>query len=152
MKATKAIILTHLLFISLCLADISYAGPYTNDLSKCIVESTTTNDRTAMVKWMFSAISLHPAVKPIASISEEKLKEANKQTAELFMKLLTESCIEQAQKAIKYEGQIAIQSSFRILGQVASQEMFSNPEVAAGISGLEKYFDKEKLESSLGIK
>lgn len=152
MKTLTAIFLIHILFFSLLQSNISYAGPYTDDLSKCIVESTTTSDRTAMVKWMFSAISFHPAVKPISSVSQQELEEANRQVAELFMSLLTESCKQQARKAIKYEGEIAIQTSFHILGQVASQEMFANPDVAAGVSGLEKYIDTDKLESSLGIK
>jgi hypothetical protein len=68
------------------------------------------------------------------------------------MKLLTKSCKKQAQRAIKYEGQIAFQSSFRILGQVAMKDIFSNPDVDAAGSVFHKYIAEEKLNSSLGIK
>ena len=130
----------------------AHAGPYTDDLTRCIVESTTANDRIEFVKWMFFAISMHPVAKNYSSVSEEKIADANKKIAKLMMKLLTESCKEKAEKAIKYEGQIALQTSFRTLGQVAAQDLFTNPDVAAVISGLEKYLDGEKLKSSLGIK
>lgn len=152
MKIVKGIFFAHIFVIVLFQTIPVHAGPYTDELSKCIVASTTTNDRVAIVKWMFSAASLHPAVKSITSVSEEQLEEANKKTAELLMRLLTESCIQQAKKAIKYEGQVAIQSSFQILGQVAGRELFSSPDVAAGMAGFEKHFNGEKLESLLGIK
>ena len=30
------------------------AGPYSDDLTKCLVRSTTNADRNALVKWMFA--------------------------------------------------------------------------------------------------
>jgi hypothetical protein len=65
---------------------------------------------------------------------------------------MTESCEEKARKAVKYEGQIAVQTSFQVLGQVAAQELFSDPDVAALMSGLDKYIDTEKLNAALGVK
>jgi len=127
------------------------AGPYTDDLTKCIVESTTMTERIEFVKWMFFAISMHPVAKEYSSVTEEQIAEANKQTAGLFMKLITESCREKAAKAIKYEGQAAFQTSFQTLGQVAAKDLFSDPEVAKVMSGLEKYIDGDKLKSSLDI-
>ena len=72
--------------------------------------------------------------------------------ADLFMNLRTNSCEQQSQKAIKYEGQIALESSFGILGEVAMGDIFTNPDVDAAASGMEKYIDSEKLNSSLGFK
>jgi hypothetical protein len=129
----------------------AYGGPYTDDLSKCIVESTTPGDRADFVKWMFAAASLHPAVKSIAAVSQEQLDAANRQTANLLMKLLTDSCRQVAVKAVKYEGKAAFENSFKVLGQVAAQELFASPEVAAGLTDLTKYIDGEKLKSALNI-
>ena len=130
----------------------SFAGIYTDDLSKCLVESTTKKDRVALVKWMFSAASLHPAVKSISSVTAEDLDNANKITANLFMKLLTDSCVKETKKALKFEGQTTIETSFRVLGQVAGRELFSSPEVAGAMAGLEKHIDQEKLQSLLKVK
>jgi hypothetical protein len=123
------------------------AGPYADDLAKCLVASTTQEDRLTLVKWMFAAASLHPAVKSFTSVTEKQLDEGNKSTAELFMKLLTDSCKSEAERALQYEGPQTFQTSFQVLGQVAGKELFSSPEVAVAMAGLEKYVDKEKLEA-----
>jgi hypothetical protein len=127
------------------------AGMYTDDLSRCLVDSTTSADKLTLVKWMFAAMARHPAVKALASVSDAQMDAANKQTAELFVKLVTNTCKVQTQKAVKYEGQAALQASFQVFGQVAAAELFSNPDVAAGMSGLTKYFDNKKLSETLGI-
>lgn len=128
------------------------AGPYSDELSKCIIESTTVSDRAAFVNWIFSAASLHPAVKSIAAVSKEQMDAANRQTGEMVMKILTESCPKQAEKAIRYEGASALETSFEVLGQVAGQELFSSPEVAAGMAGLVEYLDENRLKAALTAK
>jgi hypothetical protein len=135
------------LLLGLLSSPVAFAGPYTDDLSKCLVNSTTKEDRVALVKWMFSAASVHPAVKSMVSVSAKQLDDANKRTADLFMNLLTISCKSEAEKALQYEGEVTFQTSFQILGQVAGQELFSSPEVVSAMSGLEKYIDGKKLES-----
>ena len=125
------------------------AGPYTNDLSQCLVESTTTQDRTALVRWMVVALSLHPDIGDLVDVSKDEYEKANKSVADLFMRVLTVSCKQEAAKAIKYEGDIAVLSSFQIFGQVAAKELFSHPDVDAGMADLEKYIDLNKLRSIL---
>lgn len=128
------------------------AGLYTDDLSRCLVSSTSSDDKVSLVKWMFTAASRHPAVSSIASVSDKQLDDMNKEIAELFVKLLTETCKEQAQQAVKYEGQNAIQGGFQVLGQVAAAELFSSPEVSAGMDGLTKHIDNKKLQDVFGSK
>ncbi len=147
----KKICIITLILFGLSATSNVYAGIYTDDLSRCIAETTTEQDRIEFVKWMFVAMSKHPAVKSFGSVSETQMNDANKKTAELFMKILTDTCKEKAKKAIKYEGAIAMQASFQILGQIAAQELFGNPDVAAVMSGLEKYIDTNELEQSLGL-
>lgn len=61
---------------------------------------------------------------------------------------MTESCKAQTQQALKYEGAVALQVAFQLLGQVAARELFSDPAVAGGMADLEKHFDKQKLEAA----
>lgn len=129
----------------LMLSQSAFAGLYADDLSKCLVASTTQQDRMALVRWLFSAASLHPAVKSIVTVSEKQLDESTKQTAQLFMRLLTVSCKPQAEKALQYEGPVTIELSFRVLGQVAGRELFTSPEVAVAMSKLQKYVDQKKI-------
>jgi len=39
-----------------------------------------------------------------------------------------------------------------MLGQPAARELFSHPNVQAGMAGLQKYFDEEKLKSVFSTK
>ena len=43
-----------------------------------------------------------------------------------------------------------METSFTVLGQVASRELLSHPAVAAGMAELNKNFDVEKLRGALG--
>ncbi len=130
----------------------STAGIYSDDLSRCLVESSSSTDKMVLVRWMYTAMSLHPAVKPLAQISAAQVDQANKEVADLFVTLLTETCNAETRKAIQYEGPVAMQSSFEVFGKVAAGELFSNPDVAAGMAGLDRHMDKEKLSQALGLK
>jgi hypothetical protein len=123
------------------------AGVYADDLSKCLVENTTTEDRTALVRWLFSAASAHPAISSLSTIKPAEMDSANQVIGAMFMKLLTESCKVETQKALRFEGPATIQLSFTVLGQVAGAELFSNPLVAKEMAGIEKFIDSKKLES-----
>ncbi len=137
--------------IALCLPIVCSAGVYSDDLSRCLVESSTPSDKAVLVKWMFTSMALHPDVSEMSAVTESQRDSANKAAAEMFVKLTTETCLTQAKSAIKYEGAVAIQQGFQVFGQVAGQELFANPNVAQGLSGLEKHFDSEKLANSLGL-
>ncbi len=124
----------------------AHAGIYIENLSKCLAKSTSIEDRTALVQWMFSAASLHPAVQSITTVSKQQLDETNKNTAELLTRLLTHSCEPETKKAVEFEGNITIQTSFQVLGEIAGRELFSSPEVNDGMSEMGKYLNQEKLD------
>lgn len=139
-----------LITISLILFSFNgQAGIYSDDLSRCMVESTSKNDKVELVRWMFMSASLHPAVSSITSVSEEQLDSANRTTAKLVSDLLTEKCNLEAKKALEYEGSMALQIGFQVLGRVAARELFSSPEVLASIAKLGSYVDTAKLEGLL---
>jgi hypothetical protein len=141
------------LFFAATLAFLSctaQAGPYGDDLAKCLVSSTSKEDRESLIRWMFAASAANPAVAPIAKVSPEVMEHANVTTGKLFMRLLTESCKAQAKQALTYEGTSTIQLSFQVLGQVAGREMFADPAVGKAMAGMESSIDKKKLEELTG--
>ncbi len=143
-------IMKKLAFASLLMTSVSVnAGVYTDDLSRCLVESSTSDDKIALVKWMYTSMSLHPAVADISAVKEKHRDTANKDMAELMVDLISVRCLDQSKKAIKYEGEVALQASFSVLGQVAGQELFADPNVAEGLNGLEKHIDIDLLNSRI---
>jgi len=123
------------------------AGMYTDDLSRCLVESSTREDRTTLVQWVFAAISQNPALSAMSKTTDADIEKANAAVGALFMRLLTDVCADKAKKAIKYEGAVAIQGAFEILGKVATSDLFSDPKVQAVMAELNKHVDNKKLEA-----
>ncbi|MBY5991495.1 hypothetical protein [Ferrimonas balearica] len=134
--------------LTLALSMPLQAGVYSQDLSRCLVEGSTTEDKFLLVKWMFSAAAQHPAVGDIADLSEAQADLINRDAANLFVTLITEVCKETAVKAVKFEGPKALEGAFEVLGQVAATELFASPEVAKSLAGLESHVDNAKLEAT----
>ena len=126
---------------------VAHAGPYTDDLTKCVVASSTQQDKVALVRWVFSAMALHPQVAPLTKISASEREDIERKMAALVERLLTETCRQQTVDAVNYEGSHAIEQSFNLLGQIASRELMSSPETAAGVAAYWKYVDKKKFEA-----
>ncbi len=125
------------------------AGTYGDDLGKCLIESTSPKDRNKLIVWMFSAAAQHPAVKDILTVSDAKLESANKDFAELTVKLLTVDCRSEMQKAVEFEGSQSIEASFNVFGQVAGMDLFSSPHVAGALAGYVQYLEGSKLDEIL---
>lgn len=125
------------------------AGPYGDDLSKCLVSSTSDAERTVLMKWIFSAIALHKDAAPYVDMPADVRAGITRDAAGMFMTLLTERCKAQTHEAFKYEGQAAIGNAFQVLGQVASQGLFTDPAVAAGLADLTGQVDADKLKAVL---
>jgi hypothetical protein len=141
------------LILGLCLACIlgtsAQAGIYTDDMSRCLVNSATVKDKTDLIKWIFGIMAAHPDVAAMSAIKDKQRDELTKTAGLLLQRLMTEDCRKQTADAIKYEGNVAIQSSFAVLGQVAMQELMTNPIVARSTSDIAKYIDENKFKGLL---
>jgi hypothetical protein len=142
-------IFAHGLLVSLSMLAGTHAvaGPYGDDMGKCLVKAANAEDRTVFIKWLFSSMALHPDVASMATISPQQREEFSKRAAALFQRLLTESCRAETQQAIRYEGPATVQYAFQVFGQAAAGDLFSNASVAAGMKDLTKYIDQEKIKS-----
>ena len=134
-RLTRRFFVTALLLLGL-LGRVAQAGVYTDDLSKCLIRATSTNDRVVLVRWMFAMLALHPAVQPLSSISAGQREAASNIAAGLFARLLTADCRQESVNALKYEGVAAMGASFQVLGQVASRDLMTDPNVAKGMNQL----------------
>lgn len=136
--------------LALCtLAGPVSAGPYGDAMAKCLVNSTSAADRTALVQWMFATAALHPDVQRLSAASDADRESLNKRMGALVERLLTKACISEAKEAIRYEGNATIEASFTVLGQVAGRQLLSEPSVAAGMGNFAEHIDQQKLKEAL---
>jgi len=122
------------------------AGPFGDDMAKCMVRATSPEDRAMVVQWIFAFIALHPDVRQLASISDEKRDALNKRMAALTMSLLTEHCAEETREAIKIEGMEVLKTSFGVLGRVAVQDLFAHDAVKQGLTDFSRNLDEKKIK------
>ena len=125
------------------------AGVYSDALSRCLVERTSDEDKVLLARWIFTVISAHPSTTSLATINEAQKVETVRGAGELFETLLAESCRDETAKAIKYEGTQALNTSFKVLGEIAMNTLMANPVVQAESANFMQYVDEAKLEKVL---
>ncbi len=135
-RAARAVIAGAALMAAALTGQNASAGPFADELSKCLVRSSSTDDRVLLVQWMFAALSLHPSVQPMVSVKADQRDAATKKAGVIFSRLLTENCRKESVGALKNEGNSAIGVAFGVLGQVASRDLMSNPNVEKGMGDL----------------
>jgi hypothetical protein len=138
-----------LISLILACAFSAQAGPYTSEMSKCLVDQTSAEDKTTLVRWLFVTLALHPDVTSIANTNAEERDNLNRGMAEIVERLITKSCRKEATTAAKYEGRTALTASFRALGQAAVSELMGSAQVSAGLSEFAKYLDEQKISEVL---
>ncbi len=142
------VVITLLVVFSL-LPAVAKAGPFTDDMSKCLVNSTSAGDKNELVRWIFSFAGVHPALAGIVHVSDEQRLEINKRMASLTERLLTQSCAAETRAALKNEGQGAMSAAFKVLGEVASVGLFSDPAVATASTAFAQQLDQQKIRDLL---
>jgi len=121
------------------------AGIYVDDLTRCLISQTTTNDRTLLARWMVFSYAQHPANAGFVSSDLSKKDAVNATMAELVSRLLLVSCLEQVKKAIRFEGQSSLEQSFKALGEMAAVELMESPTVLETMNGFTTHLDEQKL-------
>ena len=130
----------------LALAPAAQAGAFTDTLSVCLVKKTSDADKQLLVRWIFAALAQHPAVKDFARVSKEDADKLNADVAGLYQSLLVDRCRDEARDALQYDGNAALESSFEVLGRVATQGLMTDPKVSAFIAEMSSHVDEKALD------
>ncbi len=120
------------------------AGVYADDLSKCLVKSASAEDHLTLVRWMFGAMSQHPALQSMTNLTQAQRDDFNRAVTALFERLTYVDCRPEAISGLKYEGGPAMVAAFNLLGQVAARDIFTDPHVGQALTAIAKYSDKAK--------
>jgi hypothetical protein len=121
------------------------AGPTVDQLSDCLVKSTTATDKTAVLQWTFAALSAHPDLKAYSNVTNEQRTQLDQKLAQTLQRILVEQCSIQAKAVIQAEGLQAVGDSFQELGSITGEEILKNPEVKQQLKGVVRYLDLNKL-------
>lgn len=137
------------------IASNAHAGIFTDDLSRCFVSKTSDTDRTALMRWMFSAMATDPALADLSQVNQAKRDLINKTAADLYSRLIFVDCRREAIAALKNEGAHALGEAGQVLGSTAARGLLNSPQGQAELSRFGDLTDKAKwkaLGAEAGIK
>jgi len=123
------------------------AGIFADDLARCTVTSSTTEDRSALIRWMFVVAAANPAFSDLASIGATQREQAFRRAAAVFDRLLLHDCRRQSVAAMQNEGPASLESGFQAVGQLAGREMMSSPASVASLQDMTRFMDLAGLEA-----
>lgn len=123
------------------------AGPHNDALAVCLVQSTSAQDRTVLVRWVFAAMATHPDVKDLGKVSAVEADRLNRDVAALFWALVSDRCATQTREAVQHEGANAISAGFEVLGKVAMQGLMADAAVNTYMGQMASHLDEGKLKA-----
>lgn len=129
----------------LSVTQVTLAGPTVNQLSDCLMKSTTVTDKTTVLQWTFVALGNHPDLKAFSNVTATQKEALDKNLATVLQRILVEQCSAQTKAVIAAEGVQAVGDSFQELGRITGEEILENPEVKSQLKGVLRYVDLNKL-------
>jgi hypothetical protein len=146
-KRTKAMMVAAALGLVLAAAGRmpAHAAQYADQLTKCLVESTSDEDKAGLARWIFASAAQNPNVSDLAVVTDEQRTEMSKSVASIFERVLTQDCRSQFRDAKKNEGENMLSMSFGTLVQVAMGNLIDNPAVSRALGGIDKELNKQKF-------
>jgi hypothetical protein len=136
-----------ILVVTSLIASPASAGVYADDVTRCLVKSSSETDQLALVKWIFAAMAQHPAIRDYASITTTQQAGLNQSMAGIVNRLLLKDCRTEVVSALKYEGAGFLEQSFKALGEVAMGGLMTNDAVEKGLTGWAGQMDVEGLNA-----
>jgi hypothetical protein len=118
-------------------------------LGRCLADNTSGRDRKELARWLFAAMTAHPEMKSLSAASGDDIDRASRSAGALFTRLLADNCPGPVRDAVRSGGPAAIQAGFQVLGQLAMQELMTNPQVGSAMGILDRYIDRAKVEAAM---
>ena len=147
-RTMKNILLTLLLSALAMLPSYTFASQEAQQLAVCLTDSLNGKERKNLAKWIYLGMSTHSIIKPFSNVTEQDIDDTNRYVGALVTRLLTEDCPKQAKAAIDVGGQGAMENAFRLVGEVAMQELMTEPSVGNALGAFDKYLDQEKFDKA----
>ncbi|MBK0064347.1 MULTISPECIES: hypothetical protein [unclassified Acinetobacter] len=126
-------------------AQMANAGPTVDQLSDCLVKSTTVADKTTVLQWTYAALSVHPDLKAFSNITPAQKDQLDQKLAQVLQRIIVEQCSAQTKAVIQTEGLQAVGQSFQQLGRDAGESIIKDPAVSQQLQGTLRYIDLNKI-------
>lgn len=115
-----------------------------DELGKCLVSHLDAKERKNLAKWIYFVMSAHPELKKYSAATPKDVQVSQEYMGKLLTRMITEDCPAQYKRAFARNPNAA-EKAFELVGQVAMEELMSNPEVTKSVANYVQYVDLVKV-------
>lgn len=116
-------------------------------LGQCMALKTTGEDRILVARWMLVAMASGPQMTGVVTVQPGQKEKYDRGMATLFTRLLVTDCPDLSREVFKLRDNAAFRVAGESLGQVAMQELLTNPQAAAALGAYVKYLDLDAFKA-----
>lgn len=115
-------------------------------LGKCMVLKTTGADRILFARWLASSMATAPAMEGVISVDATKKGQIDREMGALFTRLFAQDCPAEAKVLIGARDEMGLKAAGGMIGEIAMQELMSDPTAMKSLMAYLQYIDNRKLE------
>ena len=125
------------------------AAPTENSarLGQCLVDNSTGRDRTIVARWMGASLAASPRMEGLIALDKNAKVEADKAMAQLFTRLLTKDCEDEARAVLAERSPHSMQAAGGRLGEIAMRELMMDPVAMQALTAYAQYVDPAAIAS-----
>ena len=124
----------------------SLAGQYSDRFANCLMQKTTDRDKIVLVRWAFSALAHHSALRDEFNIPKSKFTKHEIAVADYVQYILGTVCFKETKNVLKYEGDEAFLKGFELLGEIAFLSLTNETAVAEALENYVIHIDPEFIK------
>ena len=145
-KLAKSCLVLLLLFFP----NTSSAGPYKDDLIRCVGDSLTENDKNNFAFFIALSFSRLPEMRDIFFLDEIRKDKIIRDYATSLDRLIILDCRSQSENVVKFEGPNELASAANMMGQIALREKLADPAVVELFDEMEEYVSTDEWNELFG--
>ena len=124
----------------------SWAGQYSDKFANCLMQKTTDRDKIVLVRWAFSALAHHSALRDEFNIPKSKFTKHEIAVADYVQYILGTVCFKETKNVLRYEGDEAFLKGFELLGEIAFLSLTNETAVAEALENYVIHIDPEFIK------
>ena len=124
----------------------SFASQYSNKFTNCLIENTTDRDKIILVRWLFTIVAEHAALKTKFNVTNDQKIKNDRAAADYVEYILANKCLTETRNVLKYEGEDAFLNAFEKIGELAMLTMMEDKKVMKGMERYIQYIDQKTME------
>ena len=124
----------------------SQGGQYSDKFANCLMQKTTARDKIVLVRWAFSALAHHSALRDEFNIPKSKFTKHEIAVADYVQYILGTVCFKETKNVLKYEGDEAFLKGFELLGEIAFLSLTNETAVAEALENYVIHIDPEFIK------